>query len=224
MSTISTAANVGTAATNQANIASGQANLSESYSDFLTLLTTQLQNQDPTSPMDTNAFTQQLVSMTGVQQQLLTNELLQQMVSNSSDSVSNSVNLIGQQVTATTPNATLSGGQAVWTYSLPSTASAATATITNAAGATVWTGSLSGLSQGTNSFTWNGQNISGAKLADGGVYALQINARDHSGDAITPTIGISGVATSVEVVGGAANVTINGTQVPVSSVSGVTGS
>ena len=50
---------------NASDLAAGQANLTSSYSTFLTLLTTQLQNQDPTSPMDTNAFTQQLVAMTG---------------------------------------------------------------------------------------------------------------------------------------------------------------
>jgi len=226
MSAVSTAAsttNIGNSSTNQANIAAGQANLSTSYSDFLTLLTTQLQNQDPTSPMDTNTFTQQLVSMTGVQQQLLTNELLQQMVSANSSSVSNAVDLIGQNVTATTSNATLTNGQATWNYNLPSSATEASATITNAAGAVVWSGSLSSLNQGNNSFTWNGQNQSGTQLANGGVYTLNVSAY-ASGSAITPTVSISGPASAVEVVNGVTNVTVNGTQVPVSSVTGVTGS
>lgn len=224
MSTVSPAfANVGTSATNQANIAAGQANLSTSYSDFLTLLTTQLKNQDPTSPLDTNAFTQQLVSMTGVQQQLLTNELLQQMVSTNTGSVSNAVNLIGQNVTATTANATLTNGQASWTYNLPSSATQASATITDAAGSVVWSGSLSSLNQGANTFTWNGQNQSGTQLANGGGYSLNISAY-ASGSAITPTISIAGKASAVQVVNGVTNVTINGTQVPVSAVTGVGGS
>ena len=42
-----------------------QQTLTSSYNTFLTLLTTQLKHQDPTSPLDTNAFTQQLVQMTG---------------------------------------------------------------------------------------------------------------------------------------------------------------
>ncbi len=224
MTDVSTTTSTGNATTNAANIAAGQANLSSSYSTFLTLLTTQLQNQDPTSPMDTNAFTQQLVSMTGVQQQLLTNELLQQMVTNGSGSVSSSVNLIGQNVTASTSNATLSGGSATWNYNLPATAAQATATITNSAGTAVWSGPLSNLSAGNDSFTWNGQNVSGSQLADGGTYTLSIAAADSSGAAITPTISISGVVKSIQSVSGVTQATVGATQVPVTSITGVTGS
>jgi flagellar basal-body rod modification protein FlgD len=213
----------GNASTNASNLAAGQANLSSSYSTFLTLLTTQLQNQDPTSPMDTNAFTQQLVAMTGVQQQLLTNELLQQMVTNGSGSVSNSVDLIGQNVTAATSTATLSGGSATWNYALPATAAQATATITNSAGTAVWSGPLSNLAAGNDSFTWNGQNLTGAQLPDGGTYTLSIAAADSTGAAITPTISISGVVKSIQSVGGVTQATVGATQVPVSSISGVTG-
>ena len=224
MTDVSTTTSTGNATTNAANIAAGQANLSSSYSTFLTLLTTQLQNQDPTWPMDTNAFTQQLVSMTGVQQQLLTNELLQQMVTNGSGSVSSSVNLIGQNVTASTSNATLSGGSATWNYNLPATAAQATATITNSAGTAVWSGPLSNLSAGNDSFTWNGQNVSGSQLADGGTYTLSIAAADSSGAAITPTISISGVVKSIQSVSGVTQATVGATQVPVTSITGVTGS
>ena len=85
----------------------------------------------------------------------------------------------------------------------------------------VWSGSLSSLNQGANTFTWNGQNQSGNQLADGGVYTLNISAYG-GGSAITPTISISGTASAVQVVNGVTNVTVNGTQVPVSSVTGVT--
>ena len=217
----STASSTGNASTNAANLAAGQANLSSSYSTFLTLLTTQLQNQDPTSPMDTNAFTQQLVAMTGVQQQLLTNELLQQMVTNSSGSVSNSVNLIGQNVTATTNNSTLSGGSATWNYSMPATAAQATATITNSAGTAVWSGSLSNLAAGNDSFSWNGQTLTGAQLPDGGTYSLAIAAADSTGAVITPTISISGVVKSLQTVNGVTQATVGVTQVPVSTITGV---
>jgi flagellar basal-body rod modification protein FlgD len=223
-STAASTASIGTSATNASNIAAGQANLSTSYSDFLTLLTTQLQNQDPTSPMDTNTFTQQLVSMTGVQQQLLTNELLQQMVTSNTSSVSNDVDLIGQNVTASTASQTLASGQASWSYNLPSAAAAGNATITNAAGTVVWSGALSSLNAGNNTFTWNGQNQAGVQQANGGTYTLAISAASSTGAAITPTISVSGQATSVEVVNGVTNVTVNGSQIPVSSITGVTGS
>ena len=118
-------ANTGSSGTgNAADLASGQTNLDTSYQTFLTLLTTQLQNQDPSSPMDPNTFTTELVQMTGVQQQLLSNQLLQQLVSASpSSGVSSAVNLIGKDVTATSSISNLTNGTANWSYSLPAVTS-----------------------------------------------------------------------------------------------------
>ena len=210
---------------NASDLAAGQANLTSSYSTFLTLLTTQLQNQDPTSPMDTNAFTQQLVAMTGVQQQLLTNNLLEQMVSNSATgSVASSVNLIGQNVTAITSSATLTSGSATWNYTMPSTAASGWATVSDSSGATVWSGAVSQLSAGNDTFTWNGENQSGVQQSNGGAYSLSISATDSSGNAVTPTLYTTGVVNSLQSVNGVAEATIGTTQVPISSITSVTGS
>src|SRR5689334_16849053 len=51
------------------------------YTQFLRMLTTQLQNQDPLSPMDTAQFTQQLVMFSNVEQQLKSNDYLQKLLS-----------------------------------------------------------------------------------------------------------------------------------------------
>jgi len=75
------------------------ASLAGNFQSFLTLLTTQLKNQDPTSPLDTSQFTQQITQMTGVEQQLLSNQLLQQLVS-TQGSVTSSANLLGDTITA----------------------------------------------------------------------------------------------------------------------------
>src|SRR6201992_1328356 len=56
------------------------AQLSGNFNTFLTLLTTQLKNQDPTSPMDSNQFTQQLVEFSQVEQQINTNTNLQTLI------------------------------------------------------------------------------------------------------------------------------------------------
>jgi flagellar basal-body rod modification protein FlgD len=222
-STATSAAASTTSAANATDLAAGAANLNTSYSDFLTLLTTQLKNQDPTSPMDTNTFTQQLVAMTGVQQQLLTNQLLEQMTTNEAGGVSSAVDLIGKTVTATTSNASLSNGSAQWSYSLPAAAASGVATITNAAGSVVYTGALSSLSAGANTFAWNGQNPTGVSQP-AGVYTLAVTAADASGTAITPTLTQTGTASSVQVVNGVTNVTVGGLQIPVSSLTGVAGS
>ena len=65
----------------------GIASLADNFNTFLALLTTQLKNQDPTSPLDSNQFTQQLVQMTGVEQQLNGNTLLKQLVANTSNGI-----------------------------------------------------------------------------------------------------------------------------------------
>jgi flagellar basal-body rod modification protein FlgD len=223
--TTSAAASTTSSTSTQAQISSSQASLNSSYSTFLTLLTTQLQNQDPTAPMDSNTFTQELVSMNGVQQQLLTNQLLQQMVTNTGGtSVASSVDLIGQTVTASTSSATLSGGSASWSYNMPSTAAQGTAMITDSNGNTVWTGALSQLSAGNDTFTWNGRTTTGTQLADGGTYTLSISAADASGNAVSPTISISGVVKSLQQVNGVAEAQVGATLVPISSITGVNGS
>ena len=58
----------------------GLASLADNFQSFLSLLTTQLQNQDPLNPTDTNQFTEQITQMTGVEQQLMSNQLLQQLI------------------------------------------------------------------------------------------------------------------------------------------------
>ncbi|HOO82288.1 MAG TPA: flagellar hook capping FlgD N-terminal domain-containing protein, partial [Alphaproteobacteria bacterium] len=72
---------VNTALNQQAKTQIASDKLAEDFSQFLTLLTVQLQNQDPLSPMDTTEFTNQLVAFTGVEQQINTNQKLDSLVS-----------------------------------------------------------------------------------------------------------------------------------------------
>ena len=90
--------------TSSASVNNSLASMANNFTTFLTLLTTQLKNQDPTSPLDTNQFTQQLTQMTGVEQQLQSNKLLQQLV-NTQAGLGASANLIGKVVTAPGANA-----------------------------------------------------------------------------------------------------------------------
>ena len=223
-SSTSATASSATSSSTASDLATGASNLSTSYQTFLTLLTTQLKNQDPSSPMDPNQFTTELVQMTGVQQQLLSNQLLQQLVSASPASgVSSAVSLIGKQVTATSATAALSNGQASWTYGLPAAASNATVSVANSTGQVVYTGTAPSFAAGSNTFTWNGQSSSGMQLPDG-TYTLSVAATDASGGAITPTLSVSGTASSVQSVNGTTMVTVGSSQVPVSAITDVGGS
>ena len=221
------AAATATSTTPVANTAltSGQSTLNSSYDTFLKLLTTQLQHQDPTSPLDTNAFTQQLVQMTGVQQQLLGNELLQKLVNQAGggQGVTSSVGLIGKSVVANTGKVTLNNGAANWQYTLGSGAVNGTVSITNAAGRTVWSGPMTNLSEGTNTFSWNGKDASGRQLPDGDVYTLSLTAQNSATGSVKATPQVAGVVTSIEQdVTGATIVGIGKSKVPIASISSVT--
>jgi len=207
-----------------ADIASGASSLRTSYQTFLTLLTTQLKNQDPSSPEDPNQFTTELVQMTGVQQQLLSNQLLQQLVTASpTQGVTGDVGLIGKTVSASTPSATLSSGSASWAYTLPTAVADATVTVSDATGAVVYSASAPSFASGAHSFTWDGETKTGTQEPNGGTYTLTMSATDASGSPVSPTIGVTGTATSVQTTGGTATVTVDGVQAPVSSIVSVSG-
>src|ERR1700748_3915043 len=73
--------------------------LSGNFSPFLTLLTTQLKNQDPTSPMDSNTFTQQLVMYSQVEQQINTNDNLKTLITQgTSNAASMTTSYLGKKV------------------------------------------------------------------------------------------------------------------------------
>ena len=213
-----------TSAANAADLTSGQTQLASANQTFLKLLTTQLQNQDPTAPLDSNQFTQQLVQLTGVQQQLLSNQLLQQLVTAGSGGtgVSGAVGLIGKTVSSTTATNVLAGGDANWTYTLPANANSATLSVQNSTGGTVWTGAVSDLSAGSHAFDWKGVSTNGNQLPDGGTYTLTVAAQDASGASLTTSVGRQGVVNSVSTdATGAVVLNLASGSVPLSSVSRV---
>jgi flagellar basal-body rod modification protein FlgD len=193
---MTTTTGVDTTNTANSTVNSGQINLTSDYNTFLKLLTAQLKNQDPLSPMDTNTFTQQLVAMNGVQQQLQTNSLLQTLV-NQSSGAGPAVNLIGKQVQAASPTVGMTDGQASWTYALGGNAASATLTITDAANQVVWSQPAPNLGEGQHSFTWDGTTLTGGK-ATSGSYTLGIKANDSNLQAINTNVLVQGVVTGVQ--------------------------
>jgi flagellar basal-body rod modification protein FlgD len=199
------------------------ASLASNSQTFLTLLTTQLKNQDPTSPLDTNQFTAQLTQMTGVEQQLLSNQLLQQLVNQSSGSgVTGAVDLIGKSVTASGSTATLQSGSATWQYSLGGAAANVTVQVSDSSGNVVFQGPANSGS-GAQTFTWNGKSTAGQQQADGGTYTLTVSAADSGGNTVPVSNAVNGTATAVEQVNGQTMVTVGGVQVPLNAITAVNG-
>jgi flagellar basal-body rod modification protein FlgD len=95
------AALASTGSTGAAAAAGGGKEIAGNFQDFLLLLTTQLKNQSPLDPLDTNQFTQQLVQFAGVEQQLKSNDTLSSILTAMrSSSTSNAASYIGMKVTA----------------------------------------------------------------------------------------------------------------------------
>lgn len=209
--------------TTQSAINNSLASLASNSQTFLTLLTTQLKNQDPTSPLDTNQFTAQLTQMTGVEQQLLSNQLLQQLVTQSSGSgVTGAVGLIGKDITASGNTATLTDGAATWQYTLGGTATNVAVQVSDSSGNIVYTGAAPA-GTGAQTFTWNGKDASGQQQSNGGLYTIAFKATDASGAAVPLSNAVQGKATAVEMVNGQIMVTVGGVQVPQSAISAVDG-
>lgn len=193
--------------------ATGRTRLAENFDTFLTLLTSQLKNQDPLSPMDSTQFTQQLVQMTGVEQQLLTNDLLEKLVSNTGSGISTAVSLIGKEVRADSDLAALSGGKAEWVYKLDRAASDVKIEVLDSKGRIVQTVAPTDNAAGEHTFKWDGKTAGGSTAADG-VYSLRVTAKDGSGSAVPTGVVAQGVVTGVQQVDGQTVVTINGAQIP----------
>jgi len=210
---------IDTTHTTNASVNSGQINLSNDYNTFLKLLTTQLKNQDPLSPMDTNNFTQQLVAMNGVQQQLLTNNLLTSLVGQGS-SAATAVNLIGKQVQAQSATATMSNGAVNWTYELDGNAAAASLQVLDSSNKVVFTGAAPDLTRGQHAFNWNGTTSSGGK-ALAGDYTLKVIANDSALKPIDTNVFVTGVVTGVQQTGGQTQLNLGSTTVEFGNVTTV---
>jgi flagellar basal-body rod modification protein FlgD len=191
--------------------------LAQNFNTFLTLLTTQLQNQDPLSPMDTNQFTQQLVSFSQVEQQINTNSNLQQLIQlqGASESIA-ALPLVGQNIEYNSATAPLSNGQANFVYNLPSASTSTALSVVDSNGRVVYT-QTGETDAGSHPFTWDGKTNAGVQLPDGN-YTLKIQAANASGSAITPAIASIGTVQAVGVANGTATFTVNGMSVPMSQL------
>jgi len=195
----------------------GRTRLAENYETFLQLLTAQMKNQDPLSPVDSNQFTAQIVQMAGVEQQLLTNQLLQSLVGQGQGGLSGAVQFIGKDVTAAWAATKLQGGEAKWSYELGRSASEVTLEVLDGTGKTVWKGPAPARTEGLHEFTWDGKDQSGRQLDDGGVYTLKVVAK--SGEANVPAQAlIRGRASAVETFDGQTYLTVGGSIVPLDKV------
>ena len=190
---------------------SGNANqtIAGNFQTFLTLLTTQLQNQNPLDPLDTNQFTQQLVEFAGVEQQLKTNDSLSTLVSlQQTAEATQALQFVGKNAIVSGNTAALSNSQATWELNVPS-ASTVNITIANSAGQTVYSNSFAANAGNNQPFTWNGQGNDGTQWPDGN-YTLTATAADSSGNSVGITSQVGGTVSSVDLTHSPPLLTLNG--------------
>ena len=206
-------------ASDTSGLSTDSSTIAGNFDTFLQLLTTQLQNQNPLDPLDTNQFTQQLVEFSGVEQQLKTNDYLSSLVSVNSNTVNSSaVNYIGKTVSASGVQSDLSNGQAQWSFNLADAANV-NVDIKDSSGNVVYTesGSMQG---GQGTFTWDGTDSAGNNKPDG-TYSIQMQATDSNGQPVAITTQTSGTVTGVDFTGTEPVLLLGNTRVNLSSVASV---
>jgi flagellar basal-body rod modification protein FlgD len=211
--TVTATAATSTAATTSAS--SSMSSLTSNFTDFLKLLMTQLQNQDPTSPMDTNAFTTQLVQYASVEQQINANSNLTTLIqATQSNTMLQAGSLVGRAVQVSSDHLALQDGTgtAQFTVTAPQRV---TVGVYSDAGVKLQETSVQATT-GLNAWTWDGKGADGTQLPDG---SYKLVAVDQSGTALSTTS--TGTVTGMQRSGSTVNVSLGALAVPIDKVQSI---
>jgi flagellar basal-body rod modification protein FlgD len=201
-----------------ANTASQRVGLAEDFQQFLTLLTTQLQNQDPLSPMDSTEFTNQLVQFSQVEQQINSNQKLDSMLALQLASISSvALGYVGMDISYISADMNFDGTTPVEiNYALASEAVTCKMNVFNEDGELVYTGDAP-RDTGTNTVTWNGKKTNG-EAVEAGTYTVKIDAIDKDNKAIENSTVVSGRVRGIETQDGVVFVLVGDRAVAISSI------
>ncbi|MCC3306566.1 flagellar hook assembly protein FlgD [Sneathiella sp. HT1-7] len=183
-----------------------QTNLASNFDDFLTLLTTQLTNQDPLNPTDSTEFTNQLVNFTNVEQSIATNQNLEALVQLEQMSQQNMlgatmINYLGKSIGTNLNVSALSGGNAAWNIDLGSSAETVKYDVYNQNGDIVFSETAEGVPGGKQQYSWDGTTKNGTAAEDGAYY-LVVTGETAGGSSVAVDYSFEGIASSVETVNG----------------------
>ena len=184
-------------ATAASNATGSGTRLAGDFSTFLTLLTTQLQNQSPTDPLDTNQMTNQLVQFASVEQQIAMNQNLERLISlQQANQVTAAAPLIGQRAEVESDRVALQNGTAEIRLPAAGTARSADIRVLDNTGRVLRQQSVE-LGTGTSGWTWNGRDTAGRSLPDG-AYRVAVTGRGANGEAVPLSYTVAGTITGAE--------------------------
>jgi flagellar basal-body rod modification protein FlgD len=166
--------------------------------DFLTLLVTQLENQDPLEPMDDTDFAAQLAQYSSLEQLMNISEQLETLVDGvNRQEMLAAVSFIGKSVVAEGSGiGVASGAASTLTYTLSEDVADVTINIYDGDGNIVRTVDKGAALAGDFDFTWDGLDSSGSVVADG-VYYAYLSAEDSEGSYSLISTSVSSKVTSV---------------------------
>jgi flagellar basal-body rod modification protein FlgD len=187
--------------------------------EFLKILTAQLANQDPTAPMDSNAFVAQLAQFTALEEQQNTNDTLTQMLAlQQSSSQTNAVAMVGKDAVYNASQMDLSaGGTISVNATLAATAGDVIMEVDDASGNAVRHQSFGPRTAGSQPLTWDGFNDSGVAQLPG-TYSVSLSATDLSGNAVSVTQQARGRITGVSFQNGTTQLMIGNTTISLSDI------
>lgn len=192
--------------------------LANNFDTFLLLLTTQLKNQDPLSPIEATDFTSQLVQFASVEQQISGNKNLEKLIAlQQSSQVASAVSFIGTDVEATGDKVALAGGgTAAFSFTLSKQAETVKVSILNEQG-TLVRAVAGDPSTGKHDMVWDGRDGNGTAAPEG-TYTVRITALDSEGNPITSTVTIHGRVTGVNLTDGAIRLRMGDVEFPIDKV------
>jgi flagellar basal-body rod modification protein FlgD len=182
--------------------------------DFMKLLLAQLKNQDPLKPVDGTDFAAQLAQFSSLEQLSNMNaELKNQSLNQMTTTYAQSVNMIGKDVVTDSGNSlTVSGSTTGLTYELAKDAQSVTITILDKKGKVVKTWDETAQKAGMNKATWDTSDV------EKGDYTFQVTAKDSQGQTVSVETKTSGLVTAVHFRNNQILATVNGKEVPLSSI------
>jgi len=183
------------AATANAATDTARTTLTGNFDSFLKLLMTQLKNQDPTSPLDTNQFTSQLVQFSSVEQQINANTNLKQLIQLTQGAqVLQASSVVGKHLVISADHIPLQDGSGLVNFTTPTARPVAIA-ITTDAGVKI-RDAMVNASAGDNHYAWDGRNNAGTRVPDGS-YRIAVIGANQDGTVAALPFTVQGLATGM---------------------------